>query len=484
MDKPQTSPSQNIFQVTEVVPPVSQGAELSPNFTPSDQSNLGEDIPPPTGGGIFRIIITVVIVILIIIGVFFAWRSLKGRQTGKVTLTYWGLWEDEVVMQPLIDAYQKQNPNVTINYILQTPKSYRERLQAAISRGGEVDIFRFHNTWVPMLKQELGVLPEAVYPKKEYETNFYPSITSDLKSGQNYVGIPLMIDGLALFYNEDILKAAGKTPPTTWDELHQVALALTVKNTGGEIKTAGVALGTANNIEHFSDILALMLLQNSANLKNPVGPEASEALAFYRMFAEKPNNTWDESQPNSISAFVGGRVAMIFAPSWEAFLIAAQNPNLKFKTAPVPQLPGTNITWASYWAEGVAQNSKYQKEAWQFLKFLSEKDNLVKLYSLETQSGRAFGEPYPRTDLAESLKDHPVVGAYILQAPQAKSFPLASRTYDNGLNDRLIKYLEDAVNSLTAGNSPDAALTTAAQGFQQILSQYGIVTGSVGSTTQ
>ena len=478
MDEPQTGTPQNIFQVTEVTPPISQGAEMSPNFVPPDQSNLGDSVPPPPGGGIFRIIITVVIVIFLVLGIFFAWRYFKGRQVGKVTLTYWGLWEDEAVLQPLIDAYQKQNPNVTINYILQTPKTYRERLQAAINRGGEVDIFRFHNTWVSMLKQELAPLPESVYPKKEFETNFYPVITSDLKIGQDHVGIPLMIDGLALFYNEDILKAAGKTPPKTWDELHETALVLTVKSTGGEIKTAGVALGTASNIEHFSDILALMFLQNSANLKNPVGPEASEALAFYRMFAEKPNNAWDESQPNSIVAFAGGRVAMIFAPSWQAFSIAAQNPNLKFKTAPVPQLPGTNITWASYWAEGVAVNSKYQKEAWQFLKFLSEKDNLVKLYALESQSGRAFGEPYPRTDLAESLQNHPVAGAYILQAPQAKSFPLASRTHDNGLNDRLIKYIEDAVNSLIQGNSPDGALTTAAQGFQQVLSQYGLVAGA------
>lgn len=493
MDEPQLDRSQNVFQVTEEIggeapnqpptssqaPPVGQGAELSPQFVPPDESNLGENAPPTEGGGIFRVIIIFLVVLVIVIGaILLGLRLFKGGvgTSEPVTLNYWGLWEDESILQPLIDEYQKQNPKITIKYTLQTPKQYRERLEAAIGRG-EVDIFRFHNTWVPMFKEELATIPESIIPKKEFETNFYTVMKNDLKVGQNYVGIPLMFDGLALFYNEDILNASGKSVPKTWDELQEIALALTVKDLNGEIKTAGIALGTAGNIEHFSDILALMFLQNDADLRNPIGPEASEALSYYRLFAEKPNNTWDEAQQNSITAFANGKVAMIFAPSWEAFTISAINKNLKFKTAPVPQLPGTNITWASYWVEGVANTSKYQKEAWEFLKFLSSKDNLVKLYTQEGQL-RTFGEPYPRTDLAQSITDHPVVGAFVLQAPQAKSFPLASRTYDNGLNDRLIKYLEDAVNSLSSGASPEGALTTAAQGFQQVLSQYGIVAGS------
>lgn len=494
IDEPQLGRSQNVFQVEEIADnnspgnteptasPVGQGVELSPNFVPPDESVLGEGVGPPGGGGIFRVIIIFVIIILIIVGGLFAFRFLTGRssQSGPVTLTYWGLWEDEAVLQPIIDEYQSAHANITIQYVLQTPKQYRERLEAAVGRSGEVDIFRFHNTWVPMLKEELAPLPSSVIPSKEYEATFYPVTKGDLKVGENYMGIPLMFDGLALFYNEDILAASGKQVPKTWDELQTTALDLTVKDLNGEIKTAGIALGTAGNIEHFSDILALMFLQNDADLKNPTGAEASEALAYYRLFAEKPNNTWDEAQQNSITAFSAGKVAMIFAPSWEAFAIKAVNPSLRFKTAPVPQLPGTDITWASYWVEGVAINSSHQKEAWEFLKFLSSRDTLVKLYTNEANA-RGFGEAYSRTDLGQTLADNPVLGAYILQAPKAKSFPLASKTHDNGLNDRLIKYLEDAVNSLSSGASPEGALTTAAQGFQQVLSQYGLVVSSTTS---
>lgn len=455
------------------------------DIPPVDYS-LGEE-PPSSSGGIMRIVIiaifalAVVVGIILLIGLFRKGDSESGKTSGPVTLTYWGLWEDENTIKPLINEYVQSHPKVTINYSLQSPKQYRERLAAALSRGGEVDIFRYHNTWVPMLRDELSQLPEDVMAKTEYELTFYPVARTDLSVNGKYVGIPLMIDGLALYYNEDILAASGKKVPTSWDELQQTAIDLTVKDLNGEIKTAGIALGTVGNVEHFSDILGLMLLQNGADLKNPSGVEASEALAYYRLFAEEPNNTWDEAQPSSIAAFSSGKVAMIFAPSWQAFEIAARNPKLKFKAAVVPQLPGGDVTWASYWVEGVSNKSQKQKEAWEFLKFLSSRESLVKLYTQESKL-RIFGEPYSRTDLANELTSHPILGAYIVQAPQAQSFSLASRTFDNGINDRLIKYLEDAVNSLSSGNSPEGAMETAAQGFSQVLSQYGVIAPGAAST--
>lgn len=499
MDKAQSGQSQNIFQVEEIgedspvqnkqeekpeeTPAVGQGIELSPEFNVSD-SNLGDNLPTEGGKGVGKIVLILFFLIIIALVGFFGYRLIKGKaiiSNKPVTLTYWGLWEDEAIMQPIIAEYQSQNPNVTINYTLQTPKQYRERVEAAVSRG-EVDIFRFHNTWVPMLKEELAPLPNSIISNKEYEETFYPVAQNDLKIGSNYVGLPLMIDGLALYYNEDMLKAVGASVPRDWDSFLETATLLTTPQIKNGIKTsdievAGAALGTANNIEHFSDILALMFLQNGADLSNPVGTEASGALTYYRFFAEKPGNTWDEKQENSIIAFAQGKVAMIFAPSWQAFNIMAKNPKLNFKTAPVPQLPDTRITWASYWAEGVSSTSKQQKEAWEFLKYLSSKETLVKLFNQQSQT-RPFGEAYSRTDLAQSLTNHPILAAYILQAPEAKSFPLASNTQDNGLNDRLIKYLEDAVNSLSAGGSADQALDTAASGFQQVLSQYGVIGGS------
>ncbi len=433
--------------------------------------------PGGTGGGGAKRILGVLILLIVLAGAgFFAFKYLGKFFTGlkSTTITYWGLWENDEVFKSLIAEYKKNHPKIDIVYSKQSPKQYRERLQAAIKRGDGPDIFRFHNTWVPMLKEELTPAGKTGYSVADFQQIFYPVANKDLVVGGKVYGVPLMFDGLALYYNEDLLRAAGVTPPTSWEAFRTAALTLTVKDQTGKIVTAGAALGSTGNIEHFSDILGVMMLQNGADLKNPVGKEAQDALSFYHLFAEKPNNTWDETLDNSILSFANGKVAFIFAPSWQVFNIREINPNLKFQIIPIPQLPGTNVSWASYWVEGVSSKSKFEDESWEFLKFISSKESMISLYTEITKlKERPFGEPYSRIDLAQTVINDPLVGAYIRQAPAADTFYLASRTFDNGINDHMIKYLEDGVNSLGKGVSIQGALETAAKGFQQVLSQYG-----------
>ena len=233
-----------------------------------------------------------------------------------------------------------------------------------------------------------------------------------------------------------------------------------------------------------SDILALMFLQNGANLKNLSGKEAEGTLIFYRKFADPsdPLYTWSDGMDSSIPAFANGRVAMILAPSWRAHDIAQLNPKLRFHIIPVPQLQGNNVAWASYWVEGVSSKSKNQEAAWEFVKYMTSSEGASKLYTEATKS-RLFGEPYARMDMANTLANDPYAGAYEKQASFARSFPLASRTGDNGLNDRLIQYLTDAVNNVSSGMSPSQALVTLVQGFRQVFTSYNISTDTVEPTS-
>jgi len=43
---------------------------------------------------------------------------------------------------------------------------------------------------------------------------------------------------------------------------------------------------------------------------------------------------------------------------------------------------------------------------------------------------------------------------------------------DGGINDEIIKYFEDAINSTLAGGDPQAALQTVASGVKQVLDKY------------
>ncbi len=472
------------MQDTVVVPSAGDPNPFIPQGAVPNSPQMVVPPPPPSqsGGGsaFFRRLLLFVLILVFLGGLAFGGRFIYGMLSGakEVTITYWGLWENDAIVRPLIADFEANNPKIKVQYVKQNHRQYRERLQAAIERGDGPDVFRFHNTWVPMLKDNLTPVPATIMSPAQFSAAYYPVAGRDLVAGETIFGLPMMIDGLGLYYNEDLFAAAGVLPPTTYEELLGVVPKLTV-NSGGQILTSAIALGTTGNIENYSDIVATMMMQNGAKLTSPTGVEAEQTLIFYRKFADPgdPMYTWNDTLDNSIVAFANGRVAMIMAPSWRAFDVKQINPNLRFKIAPIPQLPGTPVSWASYWAEGVSAKTKNKEQALVFLKYLTSKETMTKMYT-EAGKARLFGEPYSRADMAEALKDDPFVGAYITQAENARSFPLASRTFDNGINDKMVKYLEDAINAVAKGSSPKEALQTAANGFRQILGSYGLASGA------
>lgn len=460
--------------------PTGQNPEPSPVPTPVPaQPKAGLTAKKRIGllAGIVAALITVLVVI------FFAMRT---GTAGPVEIVWWGLWEDASIVEPLVAEYEAANPGVDIRYEKQSKEDYRERLVNSLNRGTGPDIMRIHNTWTPMFATELASLPSDVMSPQEFAETFYPAALSDMSTAEGIVGIPLEYDGLALYINEDIFSAFAKTPPRTWDELRRTALELTIRDSQGNINQAGAALGSTQNVDHWEDILALMMIQNGANLAEPVGEFAEGALNFYTVFT-RTDNVWDETLPPSTAAFAGGKVAMYFAPSWRAFEINRLNPNLAYRVISVPQLPKVrpndpDVTYASYWYEGVWARGKHQKEAWKFLKFMSSREALEKLY-LNASQTRAFGEPYPRVDMRQLLLQDPVVSGFIELAPNARSWFLASRTFDGetGLNSVLSGYFKDAVNTVRQSGEGRAefALQTAAAGVQQTLVRLGLVSPPV-----
>ena len=456
-----TTPPQSVYETPSKPGPGPSVSSIQPVVPPPPRKKFPIKILGLIGGAILAV--------FLLITLFRALAS-RGSNSGSGEITWWGLWEDESVVGPLIQEYQAKNPKVKITYLKQSQQDYRERLINAIAKGSGPDIFRFHNSWVPMFKNELDILPSSVMSAAEYSQTFYPIAASDLTYGTGIVGIPLMYDGLALFINEDIFSSSGKIPPTTWDDLRATALELTTKDEDGAIVQSGVALGRTENVDHWPEIIGLMMLQNGVRPSNPTGKLAEDAITFFTIFSSV-DAIWDATLPPSTQAFAAGKVAMYIAPSWRAFEVRQQNPNLKFRTVKDP-----DVTYATYWAEGVWARSANKAEAWNFLKFLSEKESLQKMY-LNSSRTRLFGAPYPRVDMASLLADEPFISGVIIGAQDAQSWYLASRTFDGptGINSQINKYFEDGINAVNERIPVTKALETVAAGVNQVLSQYGLV---------
>mgnify|MGYP001611206241 FL=1 len=421
-----------------------------------------------------------VLFFIVIFGLLLSFFLKDSGTKTAIELSYWGVWEDQEVIQPLIDDYNKQNPNVTITYTKMVPADYRVKVSTRGKNGTGPDIFRFHNTWIPQMRDIIAPMPSSTMSVEEFKKTFYPIHSKDLIIDEKVYGVPLSVDGLVLMYNQELFKKAGiGSGPVSWEDVLDNVSKLTVKNQNGKIVTSGIALGTASNVEHYSDIFGLFLAQNGGDIAQLSRPEAAGALESYRRFAESDSATWDELMPNSVQAFAQEKVAMIIAPSWEALSIKAMNPNLAIKVAPVPVIPGSKpLSIATYWVEGVSRYSKNQPEAWKFLKFLSEKESETKMFELQSKV-RLFGTAYSRQDLGELLTDHQYLGAVIRQAKGEgayKSLPVISRTYDGGLNDSIVGYIQNAINETIQGVSYEQALSTAETGVVQVLTNFHVLT--------
>ena len=483
----------------EAIPPGGTSSEVPPEGAPPEAPPSDvppADVPPeapppppsgPLGGGLVKKVIIGVVIFIVIIFLIFLFLP-KREAVRNVTLQWWGLWEDSSVTKELIDDFHRQHPNITIEYTKQDPANYGARLMTKIKNGTGPDIFRFHNSWYPMLSDLLLPLPTDVITPEDFQNSYYPVMQLDLVQNGAIYGIPLEADSLALFVNTDLLEECKKSSypeaavPVDWLNFQKVAQNCTVIDSDtNKIKVAGAAFGTYGNITHASDIISLLFVQEGADLKKFSSSTQDEidALEFYGLFSRKENTgkgVWDDTLAPSFVSFAKGQVIMYFGYSWDIFEIQKLNKNLNFSIYPVPQIdPDKKKTIASYWVEGVSAKSKNRTEAFQFMKYLASKEASQKFYTSASKT-RSFGELYARRDLRDSLKNNKLVYPFLLQMDYATSTIFSSNTHDGeaGLNTKANNYLENTINAINKdGTSTDTAIQTLQQAMvQDVFSIY------------
>ena len=377
-----------------------------------------------------------------------------------ITLTFWQTFDDSDAFTEIIDKYQTLHPNITIDYRKLRYEEYENQLLNAWAEDRGPDIFALQNSWIKKYQAKIipmpdsitmaylvqtGTIKKEIVPQlktvnsltlRDLKNNFADVVASDvvLEDGKIY-GLPLSIDTLALYYNRDLLNSAGITSaPRFWNkEFQQSIKKLSKQDPKKGLIQAGIALGTSKNINRFSDILSVLMMQNGAimsesgqimfqsvplTMSNDYNP-GLEALRFYTDFANpaKEVYSWNNDMPNSIEAFASGNLAMVFGYSFNLEQIRAQAPKLNFGIAKLPQIEGNpmEINFANYWVESVSKKSKNPNEAWDFIQFLTKEEN-AKIYLAKTK------KPTALKSLIGTQKDNEDLGVFAQQILTSKSW--------------------------------------------------------------
>jgi multiple sugar transport system substrate-binding protein len=405
------------------------------------------------------------IIVLVFITIVILLRGVGGSSQQQANLEFWGVFDGTSAFQDAIDHFEKQYPGVNITYRLFPYAEYERRVVDALAAGTGPDIWMIHHTWVPKHQAKLAPLPEKIsglknplMTVKEYQDTFVDVAVSDfIKDGKIYA-MPLYMDTLALYYNKDLLNAAGITrPPKTWEEFNADVELLAKLDASRNIIQAGAAMGTATNINRSTDILMALMLQSGVQMTNPDNGEATfarsvnnqrvgeVAVQYYTDFSNPSTvvYTWNESMHYSIDAFTEGSTAMMLNYAHQQDVIRGKSARINFSIAPMPQISqDAPRTYANYWAPAVSAASKNIGLAWQFVSFITSHDEVIS-YLNETQ------RPSARRDVIAVQKDDLTLGVFAQQALTAQSWFQADNVANENIFSDLINDVIHHERSIT-----------------------------------
>ena len=268
---------------------------------------------------------------------------------GKIRLSYLS-WDNEQTSKPYIDEFEKENPDIKIDFSYAPPTSeYISTLQTRLVGNQAPDVFI-------ITSENRDDLIDNGYAKDLTDESFMKNISQANKDfvgrdGKTYgMSITSWVSGIA--YNKDLLKQVGyDEPPANWDDF--LKLCKKLKNAG---------------IEPFLE---------------PNADELEAVKEYIRLYDEGgvTRDTVGISGDDMKTQFTNGQVAMIVDGAWDFATFEQAGMNWDF--APMPKLGDDYTQYAQgsaspAWAIYAKLDGDKLKAAEKFLTFLSSKWALQK----------------------------------------------------------------------------------------------------------
>ncbi|MEX1028775.1 MAG: ABC transporter substrate-binding protein [Paenibacillaceae bacterium] len=301
----------------------------------------------------------------------------------KVEVTFWGDWggDGAIPFNVMVDAFNKSQDKIHVTYVI--VEDMITKFLTASTSGGSPDIM-FWDRWRTASYAPKGVLaPIDEFMKADGvpNTDFYEQALKELSSDGKLYGLPLTVDARALFYNKTILAEKGLNPPTTWDELADVAKQLTVWE-GDKLVRSGFSLADVGLFNMTLQQAGGQMLNEDGTKPSFNSPEGLKVLEFWNklMNVDKVYKLgFEAGLGEGTDAFVTGKVAMIYTGPWMLSNYMKYGKDLDFGVVAPPSGPtGGKGSVMGGFGLVIAEASKNKEAAWEFEKWwLANADNAL-----------------------------------------------------------------------------------------------------------
>lgn len=361
-----------------------------------------------------------------------------------------------------VKQYNETHADVVIEHEVVSQSDYITTLVPTAYANGEAPDILYVEPSTFTKYAEKGMLADLTpYYTDALKADILPSALEAVTYNGQILALPMEMETLGLFYNADILEAAGVTPPTTWDELYEAAKKLTTDEMYGLVLPVDDSGYTMFNWWPFMWMANADILAEDGSVVIDT-PEMAAALDYWgRFFAEGLAPGSLQIGPWDIGNVGTGIAAMQVGGTY--MLNSAENTygdvNIKVVPLPAPE-GGKSITVAGGQKLAINADSKCKDEAADFIFSLYGSDDITMAGKWVTEAKFAYPARYSVIEANKSVYDKGLRKDFTAFYDTAVPEPSYSAEITDAVGDMLQEVMFGGVSGVDAAKSTQEALSS------------------------
>ncbi len=225
----------------------------------------------------------------------------------------------------IVDEFNASHKDINVK-VLETNNDYAlQKVLTAVRGGTPPDVAYLYGSWAPNVAKIPSVvdLTSTVKSTAVNWSDFYPGERAVTTVDGKVIGMPALVDNLAIVYNKTLFKKDGVAPPNanwTWDDFRAAAKKLT-DSSSKQYGTSYPADASEDSVWHWEAMLweAGGQILNSGNTKAAFNSSAGlQAMTTLKQMAVDDKSMYvDTTNSKYMDLFNAGKIGMIVTGPWD-----------------------------------------------------------------------------------------------------------------------------------------------------------------------